>query len=249
MKIQVLFSSLGNTPFCHVILHEDLFLHRSLSWLVSFFTEGLILTADVPFKFSALTRSCVVIPCSFQQQDMHLTRGIWSKKDGGVVYHNGQSYILDHFKDRTKILGDLHEGECSLEIDDVKPFDNGPFCFYAEKDNEKYRFNNSCAFLIFTCLPFNVSCSVNHTCPSYPPVFSWSVTNLTSEVTDTMTTRGVWSRTSTITFMVSGGDGVKSLTCTAIFLRDKQQASTVKINLYFCNLNFHRRSLWDRLSR
>lgn len=119
------------------------------SWLVSLFTAFHVLAADVPFRFSALTRSCVVIPCSFQyQEDAPLTRGIWSKKTGGIVYHNGRSHVLDHFKDRTRILGDLNEGNCSLEIDDMKPFDNGPFCFHAEKGNDKYRFNNSCVFIV-----------------------------------------------------------------------------------------------------
>ncbi|GAA6224944.1 myelin-associated glycoprotein-like [Lates japonicus] len=206
-----------------------------------------VLAADVPFRYNALTRSCVVIPCSFQGDEL-LTRGIWSKKTGGVVFHNGRSHVLDHFKDRTRLLGNLNEGNCSLEIDDIKPFDNGPFCFHAEKENEKYRFNNSCVFIVMKASPekpvmtpvpaevdagstISVSCSVNHTCPSHPPVFAWSVSNLTSEVTHTLTTQGVWKVTSTITFLVEGGDGVKSLTCTATFWRGKQQASTVKLNV------------------
>ena len=107
------------------------------------------LAAAVPSRFKALTRSCVVIPCSFQHHDhLPMTRGIWSKKAGGVVYHNGRSYVLDHFKDRTRILGDLSEGNCTLEIDDIKPFDNGPFCFHAERGDDKYKFNNSCVFII-----------------------------------------------------------------------------------------------------
>ncbi|XP_071326759.1 uncharacterized protein [Trachinotus anak] len=207
------------------------------------------LAADVPFRFTALTRSCVVIPCSFQYEaDVILTRGIWSKKSGGVVFHNGQTYVLDHFKGRTRLIGDLSEGNCSLEIDDIKPFDNGPFCFYGERGHEKYRFNNSCVFIIMKASPekpvmtpvptevdagstITVSCSVTHTCPSHPPEFSWSVPNLTSEVTHTLTTRGIWETTSTITFMVAEGDGVRSLTCTAIFWRNKQQASTAKLNV------------------
>ncbi|XP_044063589.1 uncharacterized protein LOC122881428 isoform X2 [Siniperca chuatsi] len=208
-----------------------------------------VLAADVPFRIRALTRSCVVIPCSFQyQEDVPLTRGIWSKKTGGVVYHNGQSHVLDHFKDRTRMLGDLNEGNCSLEIDDIKPFDNGPFCFHAEKGNDKYRFNNSCVFIVMKASPekpvitpvptevdasspITVSCSVTHTCPSHPPVFSWSVPNLTSEVRHTWMPQGIWETTSTITFMPAGGDGVKILTCTAISWREKQQASTVKLTV------------------
>ncbi|XP_045900128.1 uncharacterized protein LOC123967858 isoform X1 [Micropterus dolomieu] len=208
-----------------------------------------VLAADVPFRFRALTRSCVVIPCSFQyQEDEPLTRGIWSKKTGGIVYHNARSQVLDHFKDRTRILGELHEGNCSLEIDDIKPFDNGPFCFYAEKGNDKYRFNNSCVFIVMKASPekpvmtqvptevdagstITVSCSVTHTCPSHPPEFSWSVPNLTSEVRHSWTQRGIWETSSTITFMASGGDGDRNLTCTSISWRGKQQANTVKLTV------------------
>lgn len=117
------------------------------SWLLCLLT--VVLAADVPFRLSALTRSCVVIPCSFQYpEDAPLTRGIWSKKNGGVIFHNGQSQVLDHFKGRTKMSKGLDRGNCSLEIDDIKPFDNGPFCFHAEKGNDKYRFNNSCVFIV-----------------------------------------------------------------------------------------------------
>uniref|UniRef100_A0A8P4G896 Ig-like domain-containing protein n=1 Tax=Dicentrarchus labrax TaxID=13489 RepID=A0A8P4G896_DICLA len=210
------------------------------SWLVSLFTAFHVLAADVPFRLSALTRSCVVIPCSFQfQEDVPLTRGICR--------------VLDHFKGRTKILGELSEGNCTLEIDDIKPFDNGPFCFHAEKGNDKYRFNNSCVFIVMkglesipspekpvmTSVPaevdagstITVSCSVMHTCPSHPPVLSWSVPSLTSEVIHTSMQQGIWQTTSTISFMVAGGDGVKNLTCTAISWRGKQQANTVKLTV------------------
>lgn len=77
----------------------------------------------------------------------------------------------------------------------------------------------------------NVSCSVTHTCATHPPEFSWSVPNLTNKVEHTMMSRGVWHITSMITFMADGGDGVKHLTCTATFWRDKQQASTVTLTV------------------
>ncbi|MEQ2234070.1 hypothetical protein ILYODFUR_028186 [Ilyodon furcidens] len=206
-----------------------------------------VLAADVPFRFSALTRSCVVIPCSFQDnEDELMTRGIWYKKTGGLVYHNARTSVLDHFKDRTRIMGNLNEGDCSLEVDDIKPFDNGPFCFYAEKGLKKYRFNNSCVFIVMKASPdkpvissvpaevnagssVTVSCSVSHTCSSHPPEFSWSVPFINNELSDTLLSRGVWKRTSTITFVVAGGDGLKNLTCTAIFWREKKQDSTVTL--------------------
>lgn len=108
-----------------------------------------ILAGEVPVRFTALTHSCVVIPCSFQQQESTLiTKGIWTRKSGGNIYHNAQSQVLDHFKGRTRILGRVGEGNCSLEIDKIQVFDNGPFCFHAEQKKEKYRFNNSCVFVM-----------------------------------------------------------------------------------------------------
>ncbi|XP_072250597.1 uncharacterized protein [Leuresthes tenuis] len=208
-----------------------------------------VLAADVPFRFSALTHSCVVIPCSFQdEEDEPMTRGIWSKKKGGIVFHNDWSYVIDHFLYRTRILGDVKEGQCSMEIDDIKPFDNGPFCFHAEKGNDKYKFNNSCVFIVMKASPekpvmttvpaevdagstVKVSCSVSHTCPSHPPEFSWSVPYITSEVSDISLSRGIWQRTSTVTFTVAGGDGPKSLTCTVVFWRKKHQATTVSFTV------------------
>ncbi|CAN9514364.1 unnamed protein product [Ophioblennius macclurei] len=209
-----------------------------------------LLAADVPLRFNALARSCVVIPCSFQSnEDLPMTRGIWTKKNGGgVVYHNGQSQVLNHFKGRTRMLGNLREGNCSLEMDNVKPFDNGPFCFHAERENYKHQFNNSCVFLLMKASPdkpvmtpvpeevdagstVTVSCSVEHTCPTHPPEFSWSVPTLTSEVSHASLTRSLWETTSTVTFVAAGGDGVRSLNCTATFWRGQQQASVVSLNV------------------
>ncbi|XP_032374272.1 uncharacterized protein LOC116691059 [Etheostoma spectabile] len=113
---------------------------------------------------------------------------------------------------------------------------------------DRYRFNNSCVFIVMKASPekpvmtsvpaevdagltITVSCSVTHTCPSHPPVFSWSVPHLTSEVTHNWMPQGTWETTSTITFMAAGGDGVKNLTCTAIFWRGKQRASTVQMTV------------------
>ncbi|XP_072317576.1 uncharacterized protein [Eucyclogobius newberryi] len=223
--------------------------------------EDDILPAIVPFRVNALSRSCVVIPCSYQTpQDLLLTRGIWTKQSGDVVYHNGRSQIVDHFKDRTRILGDLHKGDCSLEIDDIKPFDNGPFCFKAEKGSTTYRFNNSCAFVLMSASPdkpvmtkilpeaaagsvVTVSCSVTHTCPTRPPEFKWSIATLTNEVTHKSLTAVVWETTSNISFTVPAEDGPKSVTCIANFWRNKQESNTSHFNVKGSLIHLMRRSV------
>ena len=101
-------------------------------------------------RISALTRSCVVIPCTFELKDETTTRlrGLWYNSKGEYVFHTGQTNVLDNFKGRTKLLGNPDERNCTLEIDDVQAHDNGPFCFHAEKGTDKYRFNHSCVFIL-----------------------------------------------------------------------------------------------------
>uniref|UniRef100_A0A3B3HLV2 Ig-like domain-containing protein n=1 Tax=Oryzias latipes TaxID=8090 RepID=A0A3B3HLV2_ORYLA len=135
----------------------------------------------------------------------------------------------ENARDRTKIVGDLSERNCSLEIDDIKPSDNGPFCFHAERGNEKYTFNNSCVFILTVQIispiqaevdagsALTVSCSVTHTCPSHSPEFSWSVPHISSAVSDSLISG------------VAPGDGVKNLTCTASFWGEKKGVTTVTL--------------------
>uniref|UniRef100_A0A3B4BLI4 Ig-like domain-containing protein n=1 Tax=Periophthalmus magnuspinnatus TaxID=409849 RepID=A0A3B4BLI4_9GOBI len=227
---------------------------------------ALILTGNM-MSLRALSRSCVVIPCTYENpEDLLLTRGIWAKRSGGVVYHNGPSQIVDHFRGRTQIVGDLNRGDCSLEIDDIKPFDNGPFCFMAEKESIKYRFNNSSSPeipVMTKTLPeaaagsvMTVSCSVTHTCPTHAPKFVWSVATLTNEVTHTALKPGIWEITSNISFIVPNEDGKLSVTCTAVFWRNKQESNTahfISMNVMMpvfpvllCSLPLPCLSVWSR---
>ncbi len=106
--------------------------------------------ADMIPKITALPRSCVVIPCSFKMEEEYVTRlrVLWVTKKGGYMFHTDPVDVLDNFKGRTRLLGNPDEQNCTVEMDDVQTHDNGPFCFRAERENEKYSFNNSCVFII-----------------------------------------------------------------------------------------------------
>ncbi|MED6233680.1 hypothetical protein ATANTOWER_014908, partial [Ataeniobius toweri] len=160
--------------------------------------------ATVSKNLEALVGSCVVLPCTFTHPEGFLSnsrlRGIWHRKDKWeeIFYHEESTKILDNFKGRTKLLGNLGENNCTLEIIEVKDHDNGPFCFrieYVQKDNnqpttEKFSFVEECAEIkmlydtpkpklgpLKTAIPgkaYTVTCSVRHTCPSRLPQFTWS---------------------------------------------------------------------------
>ncbi|KAK5611452.1 hypothetical protein CRENBAI_016330 [Crenichthys baileyi] len=87
--------------------------------------------ATVSKNLEALVGSCVVLPCTFTHPESSLPnsrlRGIWHRKDKWeeILYDDDRTKILDNFKGRTKLLGNLGENNCTLEVIEVKDHDNG----------------------------------------------------------------------------------------------------------------------------
>ncbi|GAA6102937.1 uncharacterized protein LOC113643680 [Tachysurus ichikawai] len=209
-----------------------------------------IFEANVVPKISALTRSCVVIPCTFKTGDMPIMRlrGLWYTSNGEYVYHTGQFNVMDNFMGRTQLLGNPDEQNCTLEIDKVQSHDNGPFCFHAEKGNDKYRFNHSCVFIIMKASPdkpvisalpkemepgkrFTINCTVTHTCSSHPPTITWNVQAVREVVSHVERSAGKWETTSTITFIPTGYEEEDNLICQATFWRGKKQESSTFLSV------------------
>ncbi|XP_035390387.1 sialoadhesin-like isoform X2 [Electrophorus electricus] len=154
--------------------------------------------AEVVSEIEALVTSCVVIPCKFQYPGTQLpdsrVRGIWHKQKNQreIIYHEDSTNVVENFKGRTKLLGSLGQKNCTLEIDDIRNHDNGPFCFRAEIPTiDKYSFEEKCVSLSMLSNPREpvleqkkmyfvegqhalFKCSVRHTCPSHPPKLTWS---------------------------------------------------------------------------
>ncbi|XP_047676768.1 uncharacterized protein LOC113643674 isoform X2 [Tachysurus fulvidraco] len=209
-----------------------------------------IFEANVVPKISALTRSCVVIPCTFQIGEIPIMRlrGLWYTSNGEYVYHTGQFNVMDNFKGRTQLLGNPDEQNCTLEIDNVQAHDNGPFCFHAEKGNDKYRFNHSCVFIIMKASPdkpvisalpeemepgkqFTLKCTVTHTCSSHPPKITWNVQAAREVVSHVEHSAGKWETTSTITFIPTGYEKEDNLICYATFWRGKKEESSTFLSV------------------
>ncbi|XDV31914.1 hypothetical protein PO909_002838 [Leuciscus waleckii] len=206
--------------------------------------------ADVILKITALTRSCVVIPCSFKMEKEYVTglQFLWVTKTDGYMFHTNKGNILDNFKGRTRLLGNPDEQNCTVEMDDVQTHDNGPFCFTAEKENEKYSFNNSCVFIIMQASPdkpvmsslpedidpgtrITVKCSVNHTCSSHPPKISWSVPTARETISHNHMGGGVWETVSDVTFIPTGYEEIDEIVCSANFWGGKTQNHTAILSV------------------
>ncbi|KAL0153285.1 hypothetical protein M9458_051412, partial [Cirrhinus mrigala] len=206
--------------------------------------------ADVIPKITALSHSCVVIPCSFKMEEKYLTRleVLWVTEKGGYMFHTNPSNILNNFKGRTRLLRNLNKQNCTVEMDGVQTHDNGPFCFQAERENERYNFNNSCVFVIMRASPDKpvmsslpedinpgtrvpVKCSVNHTCSSHPPQITWNVPISQETISHNHMGEGVWETVSAVTFIPTGYEEKDEIVCTAKFWGGKTQENTAFLSI------------------
>ncbi|XP_065136674.1 myelin-associated glycoprotein-like isoform X1 [Paramisgurnus dabryanus] len=205
----------------------------------------------VEHEMKALVSSCVVLPCSFQypgtRQPSARTRGIWHKKDKweDYVYYEDKTRILDNFKDRTRMVGRLGDLNCSLEIDEVKSHDNGPFCFRVEletSEKNRYSFVENCVHIsmieqasqpelhsdlaVQEGHPVIFRCSVRHTCPSHQPTLTWNH-NGHNMMSYKEMGHGNWEVESILTFTPTKDDDHSDIMCTVSYhgVKDKLVAS------------------------
>uniref|UniRef100_W5MEF2 Ig-like domain-containing protein n=1 Tax=Lepisosteus oculatus TaxID=7918 RepID=W5MEF2_LEPOC len=208
-------------------------------------------------QMDALTSSCVVIPCTFQypgeRKSSARVRAIWEAKDSTrsnpkYIYHNDVTQVMDSFQTRTRIVGNLGDQNCTLEIDKVQTHDDGPFCFRVELENtDKYSFTDNCVTFQFKENPekpvlvhdakayegsaYGVTCTVKHTCPTHPPNLTWSRDDAKPVVYHKNNGFGNWEVTSLLTFVPSANDHDEDLSCTAHFWGQRTEVNSMTLNV------------------
>lgn len=99
-------------------------------------TETKSWTINVPPLIKGLPGSCVVIPCSFDFPDQKKKptqfTGMWKDANNQFIYHPNDSKIMRTYWNRTRLLGNLRQKDCSLGIDPLNHSDQGPFHFRIE---------------------------------------------------------------------------------------------------------------------
>ncbi|XP_073719466.1 sialic acid-binding Ig-like lectin 14, partial [Misgurnus anguillicaudatus] len=214
--------------------------------------------AEIPKSIVGLSGSCVVIPCKFNYPSEGKTynefTGIWYK-DGSVIYHKETSEIIENFKSRSTLLGDLHHKNCTLKINSLQPSDTGPYMFRIEiKDSDKYSYKDNKVSITVKDSPeqpiisvndqvmsqkeTNATCVVSHTCPSDPPPqLTWSPNG--THTSQSQSQDGHWKLTSSLTFTPSREDHNKPLNCSAHFSGGKTVTSskTLKVKYPPYNVN------------
>uniref|UniRef100_A0A671TCZ0 Ig-like domain-containing protein n=1 Tax=Sinocyclocheilus anshuiensis TaxID=1608454 RepID=A0A671TCZ0_9TELE len=161
-------------------------------------------------------------------------RAIWHMKDNrdDIIFHKDPTRVKDSFKGRTKQIGSLGDSNCSLEIDEVKNHDNGPYCFRVELETsqkDKHSFVENCVSIkmieqaskpelqaeqsVQEGEPAVFKCSVRHTCPSYQPTLTWSHAGK-AVMSYKDISHGNWEPESVLNFIPQKEDDHTSITCT-----------------------------------
>ncbi|KAM6967361.1 myelin-associated glycoprotein [Aplochiton taeniatus] len=119
-------------------------------WCLELFLPLLLIIKDVdsqwnvwvPRDISAMTNSCVVIPCTFMYpasiRPYRGIHGIWyfgqpyPQLFPPVVFKSRTDIVHESYKGRTKLLGDLYQRNCTLLINNIGTEHSGRYYFRAD---------------------------------------------------------------------------------------------------------------------
>ncbi|XP_041037216.1 myelin-associated glycoprotein-like isoform X2 [Carcharodon carcharias] len=172
---------------------------------------------NTPREVTTQEGSCAQIPCHYSYPAHFENKrrvGIWLNKGkyklrAPIAFHSkDHSHELPRFHHRTRLSGDLKDGDCSLIINNIRREDAGPYFFRIEFDSSNsYNYYPVTQLHVsdFTDKPtifpaeiiagkrVDVSCTFNTTCNgTAAPVLTWDTpTDLPGSVSNTVTQHGV----------------------------------------------------------
>ncbi|XP_030606781.1 sialoadhesin-like [Archocentrus centrarchus] len=235
---------------------------NALQWLLFFIcicfkvnqTKASSWTVEVPSSVKGLLSSCVVsLPYNYPHATVNRFTGIWTNDGNNVIFHPTESKILEQYRRRTQLLGDVTEKNCSLMIENLQQSDGGPFHFRIELGgyNSFSYSNNKVSISVIGdpsptdfSMPEEVkegqtvsaSCSVSHSCPKYPPSFHWSHSG-EQRFQAQQLQNGQWMATSTLTFHSNRTDHNKPLKCRVTYHGGKNQETSKTLKVKYAPVN------------
>ncbi|XP_038670161.1 sialic acid-binding Ig-like lectin 13 isoform X2 [Scyliorhinus canicula] len=193
---------------------------------------------NTPREVTAQEGLCVQIPCHYcypSHLANQLRYGVWlnmvKQKVWSVAFHSrNHRYESPRFRHRTRLSGDLKDGDCSLIINNIRRKDAGPYFF-------RIKFNHVPSHTYYSATQLHVSdftdkprifpaeiiagkrvdirCTFNTTCNGTAPVLTWDTpTDVPGSVSNTVTQHGVTlTYTSVLSLTPSLRHHGQTLTC------------------------------------
>ncbi|XP_038669862.1 sialic acid-binding Ig-like lectin 14 isoform X2 [Scyliorhinus canicula] len=194
---------------------------------------------DTPREVTAQEGSCVKIPCHYSYPSHLATQprgALWFNTEEEIPWAPLAFHSKDHnhespkFRHRTRLSGDLKDGDCSLIINNIRREDTGPYFFRIEFDSGLgYSYYPATRLHVsdFTDKPriflaeiiagkrVDISCTFNTTCNGTAPALTWDTpTDVPGSVSNTVTQHGVTlTYTSVLTLIPSLRHHGQTLTC------------------------------------
>ncbi|XP_041037188.1 sialic acid-binding Ig-like lectin 10 [Carcharodon carcharias] len=195
---------------------------------------------DTPREVTAQEGSCVQIPCHYSYPSRLENQprvGVWFNNKNQIpgspiAFHSkDHSHELPRFHHRTRLSGDLKDGDCSLIINNIRREDAGPYFFRIEFDrSNRYNYYTVTQLHVsdFTDKPtifpaeiiagkcVDVRCTFNTTCNGIAaPVLTWDTpTDVPGSVSNTATQHSVTlTYTSVLTLIPSLKHHGHTLSC------------------------------------
>ncbi|XDV47264.1 hypothetical protein PO909_016947 [Leuciscus waleckii] len=231
---------------------------RCLSFLSWFFCSSHTHNAKLPNSITALSGSCVRIPCTFEVPENELKNaesifGFWIKnypfpKPWALVVYNGSTNISKGFS-RIEITGNLSQRECTTVFYDVMNNHSDNYYFRVEINSPDWKYSyvnpimisvsDSPQPLIFRPTDLkevmenttvSLSCSAEAPCPKQPPTISWSNIPESAHITTQLQEKPDKTQSvfSHMTFKASYMDHRKNISCNVTYPRKTSNDSTVE---------------------
>ncbi|KAL7840078.1 hypothetical protein AOLI_G00254010 [Acnodon oligacanthus] len=201
---------------------------------------------QVPESVKAVEGSCVKISC---QTSSHREVKWYKYKGVGypVVYSRNTADITAEFRGRTSAPGSASQGDCSLQIDNVRQEENGISLYpwiYPETSSNQYKYIQinvvKPEIHISVASPqtdgnlFSATCTVRHSCPSSPPPVQWMGLSYASNgLVSTTLSGGLWTSVTQAQFRANRLDHSRTLICKSTFNGKSIYSPAVTLNIIF----------------
>uniref|UniRef100_A0A8C4TBC7 Ig-like domain-containing protein n=1 Tax=Erpetoichthys calabaricus TaxID=27687 RepID=A0A8C4TBC7_ERPCA len=185
----------------------------------------------LPAQMTTLSGSCLLIPCTFgPSKPSSGAVGVWNIGFTSQTQVSKGNTSLDGWANvNVSLIGDVTQGNCTTLLENLSTSNTQAYYFRIESDSFKYSYpegvqinvlDSPNAPLLSSTSPvkenlnISLNCSSPLSCPSQPPILTWSDTLNGTVLQTTTSNNGSQSLSSLLTFRASYRLHMKNITCT-----------------------------------